>query len=143
MAYESPLFKVGNLPANLEMSNEAVFQFSCVDVGVASGAGVQGQGVGGAACKIALAGKSMLGILQNNPSINDAAEITTHGISKALYGGPVAVGDILMTAAGAGTLAGATVLIKATATNVGVAKALESGVVGQIGTVFLQNHGIQ
>lgn len=137
MAYEIPLFKVGVLPSNIDMSTEASWQFTGVDVVVASGT-VQGTGTGGAAVgSIASTGLPGLGVVQNNPQIGEAAEVTTHGISKAVAGGTIAIDNLLMWSVSGGIAK----LVVATSTNYAVAKALESAVSGDVFTVFLRNYG--
>ena len=135
MAYEQPNFRVGLFQANIDMSVEASFQYTVVDLGVASGS-VQGTGVGNAAIVAPIsAGVPGFGILQNNPAQGEAATVYLEGISKAQYGANVAVNQLLMCGRSAGTL------VPATSGNYAIAKALESGVATQIGTVLLGNYG--
>lgn len=137
MSYEIPLFYVGIFPANQDMSVEATFQFVGVRVRANTGTGVVGAGVGGAALDLpASAGDPILGILQNNPQINEAGTVLCEGISKALISGTVHIGNILAVDT-AGNLKAAT------SGQFGVAMALEENVTGDLGTVYVRNFGKQ
>lgn len=149
MSYEIPDFYVGVLPADTDMSGDtvspntpqdAIFQYTAVDVRAAQN--TSGYGAGGAAvAPPPSAGAPILGILQHNPALGEAAQVLTTGVSKALLGGTVAINDILMNAAA--NVNGACPLVKATSGNYGVAKALESGTSGAVIAVYLRNMGKQ
>lgn len=131
-AYEIPCFYVGALEANVDMTAEATWQFAGVAVGTASGAGLLGL----SALVAPAAGGPVLGILQNNPKLAEVGQVMTLGVSKAKASGTFAAGAILKVAAD-GTL------LAATTGSFGVAMALQPGVSGQIGAVYLSNYGIQ
>lgn len=116
MAYEIPGFKVGIFRANLDLSAS---QFRVVRVAAATGT-TQGHGIGGAAILAASAGLPNLGILQNAPLANEAAEVMTTGISKAVAGAAIATIGGLLMATSTGKL------IPATTGNNAVAMALET-----------------
>jgi hypothetical protein len=78
----------------------------------------------------------MLGVLQNNPAIAEAAIVVTDGVSKALAGGTFAIGAIL-------TVNAAGQFVTAASGNYGCAKALQNGASGTIVSVFLKNYGKQ
>lgn len=146
MAWEMPDFTVGVFPADLDMSGtvqlgtptDSVFQFTAVVVRAA--VNTTGYGVGGAAVAPApSAGVPMLGLLQQNPQLGEAAEVVTEGVSKALLGGNVAIGQLL--AVQAANANGATVLAVATSGQYAVAQALESGSLGSIAAVYIRNFG--
>lgn len=148
MSYEIPDFYVGILPADLDMSGtvqdgiptDGVFQYSAVVVRAA--VNTTGEGNGGAAIAPApSAGVPMLGLIQHNPQLGEAAQVMSEGVSKAQINGTVDIQDILMV--GAPLASGATPLVKATAGNYGVAQALESGVAGTIIAVYIRNFGKQ
>lgn len=131
-AYQIPGFKLGVLDANQDMSAEATFQFTAVDVVANTGAGTEGP----AAVAPAASGAAMLGILQNNPQVGEACEIVCTGVAKALLGATVAVDGLLMVGSGGK-------LIPATSGNFAVAKALQPGVNGSLAAVYLANYGKQ
>lgn len=133
MAYEVPNFYVGQLPADIDMSLEASFQFA----GVSVRAAVNGVGTGnGLAALVPPVSTSnpMIGILQNNPVQGEAGTVMVEGVSKAICGGTVAIGDPLM-------VNGAGAFLKATTGNLQVAIALENAVAGDVFTVLLQRNG--
>ena len=130
MAYEIPFNYIGVLPADIDFSS---LQFTVVDVRAAQN--TQGAGFGGAAVYPAVDGKEIIGVIQNNPVVGEACQIMKDGVSKAKAGGNFDIGDRLMVASG--------VLVKATATNKVVAKALESGASGAVVAVLLMNLGIE
>ena len=137
MAYEIPNFFVGVFPANIDMSNEATFQFCGVGIGAATGS-VQGTGTGGAALiAVTAQGQNILGILQNNPLQGDAGNVMEHGVSKAQAGAAVAtIGTLLMVNASGQ-------FIPVTAGNNAVAMALESAASGDVFTVLVKPFGKQ
>jgi hypothetical protein len=130
-AYEIPGFALGVLPANIDMSVEATYQYTAVEVGPATGAGLSGAAIvappsAGAAC---------IGILQNNPQLGEAAAVMVSGVTKAQLGAGVGIGTKLMVKDSGGTL------IAATSTNFAIARALENGVSGDIIAVLLLRDG--
>jgi hypothetical protein len=148
MSYEIPNFGIGIFPADVDMSGDvqdgtptdSVFQFSAVVVRAAQH--TQGYGAGAAAVAPApSAGVPILGLLQQNPQLGEAANVAQCGVSKAQCGATVSIGQILM--AGTPLASGAVPLVPATSGNYGVAQALESGVSGVIIAVLLQNYGKQ
>jgi hypothetical protein len=149
MSYEIPDFYVGILPADVDMSgdtvspftpNDLIFQFTAVQVRAALN--TPGFGVGGAAVAPPPSSSvPILGILQNNPQLGEAAQVLTEGVSKALLSGTVSINNILMADAPNGN--GACPLKLATTGNYGVAQALENGVAGSIIAVYLRSFGKQ
>lgn len=147
MSYEIPDFYVGIFPADIDMSgtsnsfpggNPAIFQYTAVDIRVAQN--TSGYGAGNVAiAPPPSAGVPVLGLVQNNPQLGEAAQVMSEGVSKALIGGNVFVNSQLMAAAPNGS--GACPLIVATSGNYIIAKALESGVSGDIIAVYLRNQG--
>lgn len=133
MAYEIPSFYVGVLPADIDMSVEATYQYSgvCVYTAVST----QGTGFGGAAL-IPPSGTSVpiIGVLQNNPQQGEAGQVMVQGVTKAIAGGSFNIGALLMV-----TSSGQFVL--ATSTNYAVAVALEKAASGDITTILLQRNG--
>jgi len=128
-AYEIPGFMLGVIPANADMSAEATNQFCAVDVIPATGAGLSGPAIA-----LSGAGAAILGILQNNPFLGEAAEVMVAGVSKARLSGTVAEGALLMC-----DTAGK--LLVATSGNQAIAKALSSGVSGDVCPVLLKSYG--
>lgn len=135
MAYEIPNFTVGVLPADVDMSNEASFQYAgvCVYTAVST----VGTGVGGAAiCPPSAASTPIIGILQNNPQQAEAGTVLIQGVSKALAVAAFNIGDLLMVDSNGKFL-------KATAGNYAVAQALEKAASGDVTTVLLVRNGKQ
>lgn len=148
MSYEIPGFYVGVFPADVDMSGDvqdgtptdSVFQYSAVVVRQA--VNTSGTGFGGAAVAPApSAGVPMLGILQMNPQLGEAAQVMGEGVSKAQVNASISIGQILMV--GTPLSSGAAPLVVATSGNYGVAQALESGSAGTIIAVYLRNYGKQ
>jgi len=136
MAYEQPGLRYGFLAADIDMSAKATWQFAPVWEGPA--VNTVGQGFGGAAL-VAKGSRTdpPVGILQNNPVQGEAGTVVVSGVSKAIVGGTVAVGDILTPNSGGSAI------IKATTGTYGMARALESGVSGAIISVELRSFGTQ
>jgi hypothetical protein len=132
-AYEIPGFTLGVLEANIAFLVESSQQFLAVDVISATGTGLLGPAAIGLP---ASSGAAMLGVLQNNPGIAEAAIVVTDGVSKALAGGTFAIGAIL-------TVNAAGQFVTAASGNYGCAKALQNGASGTIVSVFLKNYGKQ
>lgn len=133
MGYEIPNFVVGVLPADVDMSNEATFQYTgvCVYTAVSQ----LGAGVGGAAiCPPSASSSPIMGVLQNNPIAGEAGQVLVEGVSKAHAGGVFNIGDLLMVNASG-------LFIKATSGNYAVAMALETAASGDITTVLLVRNG--
>jgi hypothetical protein len=129
MAYEIPFNYIGVLPANIDFS---ALQFTAVNVAPSS----DGAGVGGGAAVAPAAGGQIIGVIQNNPIAQEAAQIMFGGVSKIKAGGDFVVGDRLMVTAGG-------LFIKATATNRVVAIAFETGSNGAVSSALLVNLGIE
>lgn len=136
MGYEIPRGMVGCWPADIDMSAVNTWQFAPVWVGAA--ANVTGFGAGGGAL-VAQGSKLTppIGILQNNPIQGEAGSVCTAGISKAIIGGTVVIGDPLTCVAGA--------IVKAVAAGgkFAFAQALESGVTNDIIAIKIVPLGIQ
>lgn len=132
MAYEIPGFKLGTLPANVDLSGMIGgsgvidYQFTAVDI-AAAGAGVTGGE--DAALVPASAATPVIGILQNRPKKNEAGTVIVSGVSMARAGGTVAVGAYVKSD-GSGKL-----VTSNKADSCG--RALQSAVVNDIFTVLL------
>jgi hypothetical protein len=128
---------VFSLPSNIDMSNSsnaaypASYQYCPVTVVPATGTGID---TPSAAAPVAASGDPMVGILQNNPQLAEAATIMMDGVSKALLGGTVTIGQQLM----ATPLGGLQV---ATSGKNVVAVALDSGSAGDIIAVQIAKNG--
>lgn len=131
-AFEIPCFYVGVLEANVDMSAEATWQFTFVDVGTATGTGLLGLG----ALVAPAAGAQAFGVLQNNPVLAEAGQVVTLGISKCKASGTFAAGAILKVDTAGKVLAAST-------GSYGVAKAMQPGVSGQVTSVYVMPYGIQ
>lgn len=118
MALEQPLGKIGFLTANADLSAKQFYAVKAASTGVS----------------LAGAGEQAIGILQNDPVADMAADVMYAGVSKAIYGASVALGDLLMSDANGK-------LIPLTSTNISVAVALSAGASGEYGTVLLTNNG--
>lgn len=135
MAYEIPNFYLGDLPADIDMSTEATFQFSGVCVYTALS--TTGAGVGGAAlCAPSAASSPIIGVLQNNPRKGEAGTVMVQGVTKGLAGGAISIGDLLMVNSSGQ-------FVRATSTNFAVGQALEQAVSGDICAVLLIRNGKQ
>lgn len=131
-AVELPNFSIPWLEANVDMSTEATWQFTGVALVAASGTGVLGPAAIGAPA----AGAQIVGVLQMNPQLAEAAEVLVNGVSKIKLSGTVAVGNILAVDASGNFLV-------ATSGQYGVAMAMQAGVSGQIITGLVQPFGKQ
>jgi len=128
MSYAQPLEKIGFLSSDDDRSIVADNQFYGVHLGTAKN--IVGAGRGNPAVVKPSAGGSFFGVLQNNPILGEACELTRKGTSQAKAGGSFAPGDSLkLDDNGAFVLAadGDTV----------VAQALEQAVLGDITTVYI------
>lgn len=116
MAWETNVGQDTTIAASADLSAK---QFCVVTAaGAVAGAGVEG-----------------LGILQNAPTSGHAASVRYGGISKAIYGGSVAVGAELTADANGH-------LVTATTGNYVIAQALEAGASGETHSVALTHVGI-
>lgn len=131
-AYEIPDFYVGNLEANVDMSVESTWQYTGVDVAVASGSGL----LGTAALVAPASGAAILGVLQNNPALAEAGNVMISGVSKVKAGGSFSIGQVLAVNASG-------LFIAAASGNYGVAKALQAGSSGIYVSVLLFGYGKQ
>lgn len=136
-AYEIPSFYVGVLPANIDLSalvtTSPTYQYAGVDVVAATGTGILEQA---AVSTPASSGAVIIGVLQNNPQLGEAASVMVHGVTKAMIGANVTVGQILtVNAAGA--------LVPAATGNYGCARALQAGANGNYIAVLLLPAGKQ
>lgn len=131
-AVELPNFSIPWLEANINMSAEATYQFCGMAIVVASGTGL----IGPAAVGLPAAGAQIIGVLQNNPQLAEAAEIMQEGVSKILLSGTVTIGQILAVDTSGNFLA-------ATSGQFGVAIAMQAGVAGNIITGLITNLGKQ
>lgn len=131
-AFEIPNFILGVLEANVDMSVEATWQFTAVDVAAASGSGL----LGPSALVAPTAGGGIIGILQNNPALAEAGQVFVSGVSKAQAAGTFTPGALLM-------VNGSGQFLLATAGNYAVAKALQTGAAGTVVSVLLGSFGKQ
>lgn len=76
-------------------------------------------------------GLPVAGIIQNAPASGEAVELAVAGVCKAMYGGTVTAGDLLMAEVTTGRL------VTATAALYAVAYAAEAGVDGDVRDVIL------
>ena len=129
-AWEIPGFAF-SLPANIDMSSEGSYLFTPVNVVAASGVGID---TDSACAPVAASGDAAIGILQNNPQLAEAGSIMVSGISKALLGGTVSIGQLLMATPVGG-------LQVATSGKFAIAQALQAGVTGQYIAVLLVHNG--
>lgn len=142
-AWEIPGFSF-SLQANIDMSqneavygaNEPIYQYTGVQAVAGTGVGVSEVQ---ACAPVSATGNAIVGILQNNPMLAEAATIVNTGISKALLQGAVSIGGLLMATI-AGTEFG---FVVATSGKFAVAMALDNGVAGDIIPVLLGNWGKQ
>lgn len=134
MAYEQPEYTIGVLPADFDLSLESANQFT--GVCVAAAVNTTGFGVGGGAIvPQASSANPILGVLQNNPIVGQAAAVMVHGISKVLLSGTVTIGQLLKCVNGQ--------FLLATSGTYAVAQALESGGAGDIIAAVLIRNGKQ
>jgi hypothetical protein len=131
-AWEIPKFLVGQLEANVDMSDEALWQYVGVSVGAASGAGL----LGPSALVAPAAGGAILGVLQSNPKLAEVGTVMESGISKAKLAANVTAGALLM-------VNGAGKFLPATGGNFAVAQALQAGSTGAVVSVLVKNFGKQ
>jgi hypothetical protein len=137
-AWESPSFYVGELEANADysgISTNPSKQYFAVTVIPASGTGV----VGPAAVSLqTTSGGAIMGILQNNPQLAEAAQVMVHGVSKAVIGASITSIGTILACNNAGQL------IVAASGNFGVGMSFQAGVSsGQIIPVLLYGFGKQ
>ena len=130
-AYQIPLFFIGTIEANIDMSVEATYQFTAVAIVAATGTGLVGPvGLGAPS-----AGGTILGVLQNNPQLAEVGQVMNAGITKAKISAPVAVGALLKVGTDGKFLT-------ATATTYPVGMALQAGATGETISVLLGGWGI-
>lgn len=140
VSYEIPTLRVGVWPAGADYSAETAgvptYQFvGVVLVDPSTLSGVDNYS-GAAALVQPSAGFPIVGVLQENPSKNQSADIWMTGISKAVLSASCNVADILKV-----DTAGK--FLPATTGTFGVAMALSPGSSGDIIAVWLQNFGKQ
>ena len=80
-----------------------------------------------------VAGERVDGILQNEPESGEHAQVMNHGISKAVFGGTVALGDSVMTNASGQ-------LVKATGGAWAVGTALQAAVASDVKALLIRPH---
>lgn len=126
MAVEGVMVRDGNSVAGADFSNTAGLagpsgsgQFLCVRRSSAADRTI---------LLAASAGAAIDGILQNKPKAGEAADVCYSGISKVVYGGTVAANDVLKNDSSGR-------LVTASTGNIGVAKAIVAGVLGDVATV--------
>ena len=99
-AWEIPGFSF-SLPANADYTAQLTYQYTGVRCVVASGAGIN---TPVACAPIAATGDPIVGVMQNNPQLAEAATIVQSGISKVLVKDVVAVGAKLMACPAGGMI---------------------------------------
>jgi len=134
-AYEIPNFYVGVIPADLDMSDEALYQFTGVCVRTAANTQGAGSVLGAALVPPVSASTPIIGVLQNNPIVGEPGVVMVEGVTKAKAGGPIAVGQLLKCVSGK--------FVVADSASYAVAVALESAVDGDVFTILLKTHGKQ
>jgi hypothetical protein len=128
MAWELPLFQIGQFCADIDMS-AASYRFAPVWLGPA--ANITGTDGGALVAKGSLT-YSMFGILQAPVKQGAPGHVMTHGVSKFLAGGTIAFWDPLTWNAGG------TALIKAVASGAIIAaRSLGAYASGNYGSCFL------
>lgn len=127
MSFELPNFLPGVFTANVDLSSA---QYLPVKAVAASGADVSGPAID----KIGTSGEAMIGILQNNPLLAEAASVMVSGISKAVLRGSISVGQKLMAVPTGVGLCGSS--------KYAVGIALEDGVDGNVISMLIQNNGL-
>lgn len=130
MAYEQPVLRVGTMVANVNLSSSQY----CGVVVVANTSGSATENAAALALPAA-AGANIVGVLQDNPIVGVAGNITSVGISKALAGGTIAINAAL-------TVNTSGAFVTAATGNHIVGIALEAAVSGDIFTMFIQPNGI-
>lgn len=138
-AWEQPGFQIGEFESNVDYSAESpggspTYQFLGMVLVAASGSGV----VGPFALQVAgSAGVPIVGVLQNNPIVAEAADLVSFGVSKVQVGSAgCTAGDIL-------AVDSTGKFVTASSTNYGVAMALQTGTSGQIISAYIDNYGKQ
>ena len=139
-AWEQPGFRVGQFEANADYSaqtptDEPTFSFTGVVLVAATGAGV----LGPFALQVASsAGVPIVGIMQNNPQVAEAADVVTFGVSKAQAGAAVSTIGTILAVNSSG------LFVPATSGQYGVAMALQTAAgSGTIFSVYVDNYGKQ
>ena len=122
MAWELPLFRIGNLKAHATL---AAKQFYCVKAYTTNNEVV--------VCDSA--GEPILGVVQNKPAAGEAADVMGLGVTKVVAAETLTAGDLWGTGA-----AGTAVKVEATATGADVRSyaagmVLEGAAVGELATV--------
>lgn len=115
MAVEQPLMNIGYLPAGADLSAK---QFYAVKVNSSK------------AIVLAGAGENALGVLQNDPTSGQAAEVMVVGVSKVKLGATVVAGENVMADA-------AGKLVPATGVNAVLGVCLQGGDANEIGEIAL------
>jgi len=116
MGYEVPNFKPGTITASADLTAKQYYIVKAHTV--ANQVAVCG------------AGGIALGILLNNPNINQAAELEMNGIAPVKFGNTVTPGQEIMSDTNG-------LAIPATTTNRAIGICLEGGAVNEIGTAKL------
>lgn len=137
MSFEQPLERVGLFPADIDMSNEAVWQFAPVWLAAGSNTANYAVSAGGAAL-VAQGGLSTpaYGILQNAPVVGEPGAVVTAGITKCIVITAITVvGNPIKLVAGG--------CAPSTATGDHIdGVALETGAAGTIVAIHLQANGL-
>lgn len=132
MAVEQPGYLV-TLPANIDMSAKATYQFTFVWAQPATN--IVGEGFGGNSCgPVGSLTTAPVGVLQHNPLQGEAANIVVNGITKCKAAGTIAVGAYV-------TWNSAGKCIAATTGTAAIGMAWEAAVNGDVTTILLKNFG--
>ena len=132
MAYEQPGFLLGMFSADIDMSNEATWQFAPVWLGAA--VNIVGLGAGGASLQAKGTNTNQaLGVLQNSPVQGEPGTVVTEGVTKCISTGTIALGAPVKLVAGGAAAA--------TTGDKIAGIALESAATGDIFSVYLNTLG--
>lgn len=131
-AWEIPGFSF-SLPSNTDQSSESTNLFTPVIAVAASGAGIN---TDTAVAPVAATGDQIIGIIQNNPMLGEAADIVMNGISKVLCKDVVSINQKVMACPAGG-------IIVCTTGKFAIGIALDNGAAGQYIPVLLTNMGKQ
>lgn len=94
VAYEIPCLYVGTLEANVDLSVAATYQFTAIDVGTATASGL----LGASALVVPVSsGASILGVLQDSPTIGVAGTVMVLGLTRAQAAGTFNAGTLVTT----------------------------------------------
>lgn len=129
MAWDAPGACQYSFPAEVDLSNAPLTQFTAVAIGPSTT--VAGQGQGNAVIKAYASGANFIGTLQNAPKLGEAGTVMVQGFSRCIASGTWAAGDSLSVGANGQ-------LQKAGSSDTVFAIACESAVAGDCSTCLLK-----